>query len=235
MSDTPSQRPQWRRVAVESFAIVASILLAFAIQAWWESLQERDLETQAFVTLKEELALLDTLLGWSDDNSRSVAVASALLITATQDPSSASEEAVAGAIFDLTAKTSTDASLTSYDLLVNSGNLDILPDPELTKHLVQLRTLMVVKDRVEARELAFIEGQLEPFVGDFVQYGVTDWYERWDVSPPNVRRVGDLEKMLRDPRFLSLVNRRTLFRANVEFMLDRMRIEIADLRARLPQ
>lgn len=47
-------------MAVESVTIVGSILLAFAIQAWWDSLQEADLKAQALVTLEEELALLDT-------------------------------------------------------------------------------------------------------------------------------------------------------------------------------
>jgi hypothetical protein len=222
-------------MAVESFTIVASILLAFAIQAWWESLQETDLRNQAFVTLEEELTLLDTLLAWSDDRSKSVAAGAALLIQAAQDPASAPAEGLTDALADLTGKGSTDASLTSYDLLVNSGNLDVLRDPALTKHLVQLRTLMVVKDRVEARELAFIEGQLEPFIGSFVQLpGPGNWYERWGVTPPEVRRSGDLGMMLRDPQFLSLVTRRTWFRRNIEFFLERMRIEMVDLRARLP-
>lgn len=235
MSDNSNRRPQWRRVAVESVTIVGSILLAFAIQAWWESLQEADLKAQALVTLEEELALLDTLLAWSDDNSKRVATGAARAIQAAQDPASAPVEVVSAAVADLTAKTTTDASLTSYDMLVNSGNLDVLSDPVLTKHLVMLRTLMVVKDRVEARELAFLDGQLEPFVGEFVTLqGVSGWYERWGVVPPEAGTPGDVEAMLRDPRFLSLVHRRTSFRANVDFFLDRMRAEMAYVRARVP-
>lgn len=238
MSDNSNRRPQWRRVAVESATIVASILLAFAIQAWWESLQEADLKAQALVTLEEELTLLDTLLVWSDDNSKSVATGAVLLIQAAHDPASTSAEAVSAAVVALAAKTTTDASLTSYDMLVNSGNLDVLSDPELTKHLVMLRTLMVVKDRVEARELAFVEGQLEPFVGEFVTLrSPSGWYERWGVPPPEAEAAtwDDLEAMLRDPQFLSLVHRRTSLRANVDYFLDRMRAEMAYVRARVPQ
>lgn len=236
MSDHSNRRFQWRRLAVESITIVASILLAFAIQAWWESLQEADLRAQALVTLEEELALLDTLLTWSNDNSESVAAGAAVLIEAARDPASMSREEVSAAVMALVAKATTDASLTSYDMLVNSGNLDVLTDPELTKHLVMLRTVMVVKDRVEARELAFLDGQLEPFVGDFVTLqGPTEWYERWGVVPPETGAPGDLEAMLQDPHFLSLVHRRTSFRANVDYFLDRMRAEMAHVRARVSQ
>ena len=45
----------WSRIGAESVAIVASILLAFAINAWWEDKLERDLETQQLSRLRAEL------------------------------------------------------------------------------------------------------------------------------------------------------------------------------------
>jgi hypothetical protein len=36
----------WTRIAVESIAIVASILVAFAIDAWWEERQERRIDAE---------------------------------------------------------------------------------------------------------------------------------------------------------------------------------------------
>ena len=44
----------WKRLYVEAAAIVASILLAFAIDAWWEDRQDRVLEHQYVVSLRAD-------------------------------------------------------------------------------------------------------------------------------------------------------------------------------------
>jgi len=43
----------WGRLSVEAAAIVTSILLAFAIQAWWEERNEADLEQRILSALHE--------------------------------------------------------------------------------------------------------------------------------------------------------------------------------------
>lgn len=48
---TETRKVAWKRLAVEATAIVVSILLAFAIDAWWEERRER----QAEITLLERL------------------------------------------------------------------------------------------------------------------------------------------------------------------------------------
>jgi len=53
MSD-PSNIP-WNRVFVEGVAIVASILIAFAIDAWWEDRQEAESEIRNLVRVSAEL------------------------------------------------------------------------------------------------------------------------------------------------------------------------------------
>ena len=56
------QEIPWNRLAVEAFVIVASILLAFAIDAWWtryqESIEEQELLTglRAEFLVNQELA-----------------------------------------------------------------------------------------------------------------------------------------------------------------------------------
>lgn len=47
---------QWRRVAIESFVIVGSILLAFAIDAAWQESQDRRKDGAALVSLTSEFA-----------------------------------------------------------------------------------------------------------------------------------------------------------------------------------
>ena len=45
----------WTRLTVESIAIVGSILVAFAIDAWWEDRQERGDERSYLSSLRQEL------------------------------------------------------------------------------------------------------------------------------------------------------------------------------------
>ena len=61
----------WRRGVAEGCVIVASILLAFWIDAWWDSRQARELETEALSALAEEVAAnraeLQNVLDATDD------------------------------------------------------------------------------------------------------------------------------------------------------------------------
>ena len=47
---------QWSRLSIETVAIVGSILLAFAIDAWWQDHQDRENEEEYLVSLRQELA-----------------------------------------------------------------------------------------------------------------------------------------------------------------------------------
>ena len=48
------QKIQWKRLSVEGVAIVTSILLAFAIDAWWDNRHERTEERRILESLKAE-------------------------------------------------------------------------------------------------------------------------------------------------------------------------------------
>jgi len=50
-----SQKIPWNRISVEAAAIVASILLAFAIDAWWEDAQSERQEAQILDALLQDL------------------------------------------------------------------------------------------------------------------------------------------------------------------------------------
>jgi hypothetical protein len=53
----------WSRLIAESLAIIASILVAFAIDAWWQDRQERKDERQYVSSLRQEFsAELESLL-----------------------------------------------------------------------------------------------------------------------------------------------------------------------------
>jgi len=69
---TRNENVPWRRIAVEAVAIVASILLAFAIDAWWEEQKDRELEQELLASLVEEFegASAEFDIQWSGHEQR---------------------------------------------------------------------------------------------------------------------------------------------------------------------
>jgi hypothetical protein len=63
MSETASTDPPRRRILAEGVAIVVSILLAFAIDAWWDEARERSRERTVLTGLRAEFEANRTRLG----------------------------------------------------------------------------------------------------------------------------------------------------------------------------
>ena len=48
---TANEKIPWKRLSAEAAAIVGSILIAFAIDAWWEEQKDRELEQELLASL----------------------------------------------------------------------------------------------------------------------------------------------------------------------------------------
>ena len=78
----------WRRISVEAAAIVASILLAFAIDAWWDGVQERAEEREILSALRAEFEANQKVLAQTAERHRRA-------LNAMQDIVSASKSDIA--------------------------------------------------------------------------------------------------------------------------------------------
>ena len=68
MAETPSIA--WKRLAIEGTVIVASILLAFAIDAWWEERGERQTEVVLLERLRVDFTEIQTALALVEEEHR---------------------------------------------------------------------------------------------------------------------------------------------------------------------
>ena len=59
---TRNEKIPWKRISVEAAAIVASILLAFAIDAWWSARQLAVQEQEIIAQLRAELEFNERML-----------------------------------------------------------------------------------------------------------------------------------------------------------------------------
>jgi len=131
----------WRRIVVEGIAIVASILFAFAIDAWWNDRQQHDSEQVVLQTLLDDLRVKQVLL--ADMNRFSEAIinsAETLLRAASNAEHSFSEDTIDKLIGD-TWWVNSVALWDSAPLnqLVAGGNLSKISNVELVQELAALQ------------------------------------------------------------------------------------------------
>ncbi len=140
----------WKRIAVEGVAIVASILLAFAIDAWWDERQERIEEKEVLESLYIEFVA-------NQDETASVILSHELAVQSVatlmelrQDEilSLSAEEVEQHMRFFANPRTF-DAVRGSVDALTSAGKLGILRDRELREALTTF--VNILDDAVEDR------------------------------------------------------------------------------------
>ena len=123
----------WLRIGAESAAIVASILFAFIIDAWWEDRLERDLEAQQLGRLKVELETnLAAIDSWGP-TERSVD-AGLQVLEAIEEAEAMGEQSIAiasGILWRLTSAQTFEADTSVFDGLVRSGGLEIIRNEQL--------------------------------------------------------------------------------------------------------
>ncbi len=145
---TDSQNIPWKRLSVEAAAIVVSILLAFAIDAWWDEQQERAEEREVLQSLHVEFEAnrveAAAVISFHDRVIQSVV----MLMKMTEDEILAlSAKATVEIVSSLDSPRTFDAVRGSVDALISSGKLGILRDRELRESLTTF--VNILDDSVE--------------------------------------------------------------------------------------
>jgi hypothetical protein len=130
----------WETIAVEAVAIVLSILLAFAIDAWWTEKKESDVEHVALQALssdfeasREQMAVvLQSLEGARSDFARFQSATSAELTDLESD-------AIRSILTGLVKNHTFDPITATLDALANDGRLGLISDSQLLGHLSKWR------------------------------------------------------------------------------------------------
>jgi hypothetical protein len=165
MKNTGTTIP-WPRIAVEGIAIVASILLAFAIDAWWNDRQREETEQVVVRTLLNDLQGKQILLSDMNKFSETIVESVETLLTAASSVEhSLSENSIDRLIGD-TWWVSNEAVWDSAPLnqLLAGGNLSVISNPNLVQQLAELK---VAIDRVKyhsRNDSEFHERIMTPFM-----------------------------------------------------------------------
>jgi len=153
---TRRQEIPWTRIAVEATAIVASILLAFSIDAWWGEHQEREHERQLLGSLLAEFnqnrVELDRALNSFTVSRKSV---TRVLMFAGQNLGDDDKDVIGQNVFTLFDYWTFDPSTGAIDSLLNAGQLNLIQNLELRTRLAGWSGL-VSDYKEEERELDYV-------------------------------------------------------------------------------
>jgi len=147
------QKLPWLRVMIEGGVIVASILLAFGIDTWWDERQLEREVVQELQSVGRELRQNQELLAFQLDIMRRMVQGGdevLALLDANLAPEYVPMPDTLG--FLVTTTVTFDASLGALDALIASGRLAAVADPELRLRLSGLRAL--VEDATELQSLS---------------------------------------------------------------------------------
>ena len=160
-----SQDIPWKRIFVEATAIVASILLAFAIDAWWQNRTERIVETQYLQALREDLHRSLQLLDEIEAQQRlQVGYLESLLLTNGDNPySDELRRWIDEGLFNVGTYKPQISALRDLE---SSGQTQIIQNQDLRRVLASIRQRM---DGLETVQRDFQQSQqmlIDPYLVD---------------------------------------------------------------------
>ncbi len=125
-------------MAVEAAAIVASILLAFSIDAWWDDRKDRAEEQRILTSLKSEFEQNLELIDIEFSYRRAVVDSILKILDASIAPTSVEPDLLDGLISDLSWWQNIKYSRGAIDGLLQSGGLSLIENEELRRVLVSM-------------------------------------------------------------------------------------------------
>jgi hypothetical protein len=160
-----SQEIPWKRIIVEATAIVASILVAFAIDAWWQNRTERIIEVQHLQALQEDLLSSLNLLDEDEAvQQRQVGYLDSLLSTNSDTPySDELRRWIDDGLFNVGTYQPQSSALRDLE---SSGQTQIIRNPDIRRVLASVRQRM---DSLEITQRDFQLSQqtlIDPFLVD---------------------------------------------------------------------
>lgn len=156
MTDASPRSIQWRRIVVESAAVVLSILLAFSIDALWDRHQERERERTLLRGILSDFRASRSGLEERLELARRMARNTALLLDLVSESNGAGPPAVPdslilGAIGGPTYEPATN----TLDAALGSGEIELIRSDEIRSELAHWRRTLIdtTEDEIEVRRI----------------------------------------------------------------------------------
>ncbi len=200
---TEANNIQWKRLSTEAAAIIASILLAFAIDAWWEERVDRDTLESQLRSLANEFDQNHQVLKRYIDLHEASVDGTESLITHLHAVEHNTPATVPAELIALSIRMPTfDPSSGSYDALLTSGHLAKIRNHELQSALAAWRGHVADATEDEINAINLIENRLLPYLNPIVpmapmfDYRIGPGFEGPQPNSVSLDRTTQLENLL---------------------------------------
>lgn len=206
--DKKHQTPLWSRLTLEGLVIVASILLAFALDAAWEDQKEKARQSEYLQVLEDEfrgagLEMNEQL----QDHERQVANIDTILQDMERGENIDNE-----VFFSLFGLYYFGPAHPVFSDLANTSSIDVLEFGELRSALFEYGKLKEFLTNLHGREMAFFNDHMEPYMARHLEYPA-----KFDPNGPKVLVISpDGSSLHVDPYFRNLLlNRKRIIRSQL--------------------
>ena len=212
MATNSGYRKETSWLLLEGVAIVASILLAFSIEAWWEERQEREDVEKILEAMLEDFRLTKGRINYyrkalvAKQNSISQLIEAS--VVQSTDLSEASIDQLLGDASWYLARSIINAS--SLHTLINSGNLDLIDSERLRRAVALWPTrLEYIRENLQ-QDYQYNFDVWRPYLREHgniaqIQKNVTHFLgypeEEWPAFPFSPKETVDHSALLADKRF----------------------------------
>ena len=156
----------WPRIAVEGVAIVASILLAFSIDAWWanqvDSIEEKEILTALQREFETNLVTLEEQLSYRE----AVRASANLILTAAAGKTRLEPAELDRLLGDIVWVGWVDLSTGALASLLQSGQLSLIKNQKLREQLAALPYWEGNTAKLEESELLHLNADIYPFLSE---------------------------------------------------------------------
>ncbi len=170
MSNT--QTIPWTRIFVEAAAIVASILLAFSIDAWWDSVQDRAEEREILSLLRAEFTANQKVLARTAGIHRLNLDAMREIISASEADNSVGGESLDALFRQAGGTPHYNPATGALAATISSGRIDLIRNIELRNRLAGWNSIVsdLILDEQTRRD--FVIHKIRPAFAEFGIAGV---------------------------------------------------------------
>ena len=212
-----SRLKRWGFLFTEAALIVASILLAFALDSWWDERRDRVEEQEILQGLQEEFRQNRAALEYRMERHATEQGQMEVLLAATRAGRwTDGELSLDAAIASMLTPPTTDLGNGVLDALIGSGRMELLRNRELRAKLAAWRGVMDEVSDDEVMNRGFVFDRILPYLvaeGVPVSGPMAYWYPERGRGARYVADDPELAgRLLADPRFQVVIEARLGFR-----------------------
>ena len=208
----------WPRILAEGAAIVVSILLAFWIEAWWDSRSDANQEQALLLALSEDFTEAERLLSVVKTMHNMTARAGEQLITLgeTGNVPEADQNGVDLLISWHFARATFDPPMGTVESVLGSGRIDLLTSQELIAELTKWSSVVTQLHNLEIEARNHFYDRIYPYLAPRINLKDLDkGMPQFSESYPWGQEQTDAYKLVADQEFINIVYLHWVIKTNI--------------------